>query len=208
MPAVATQLAMLKPRAQILIQPDAPPDILIQRPVMVPNILRWSAPAIPTKTIVPSPPQKSIVATLRPRIEPPNREVTPADIKMSSTPFATTLATLAPSTTTPVVVHGPDPAKRIPETASKQAQPPTPAQIMSLSNLQVKEGPVQIPLANSPASPAIHESTGTGPAVNSAGAGQGNPLEQPGGERTRAEPQRVGGQVCYRKRDGRTGRQG
>jgi hypothetical protein len=193
MPSVATQLALLKPRTQILIQPDAPPDILIQRPVMVPNILRWSAPAIPTKTIVPSPPQKSIVATLRPRIEPPNHEVTPADVRMSSTPFATTMATLAPSTTTPVVVHGPDPAKRIPETASKQAQPPTPAQIMSLSNLQVKEGPVQIPLANSPASPAIHESTGTGPAVNSAGAGQGNPLSNQAGNGPGQSPSAAAG---------------
>jgi len=181
MPSVAAQLALLKPKTQILIQPDAPPDILITRPVMAPNVLRWTAPAIPTKTIVPLPPQKSILSNLRPKIEPPNREIKPADLKMSSTPFATTMATLAPSTTTPVVVRGPDPAKRIPETAAKQAEPPTPAQIMSLSNLQVKEGPVQIPLANSPASPAIHESAGTGPSVNTAGTGQGNPASSQSG---------------------------
>src|ERR1035438_1891451 len=91
------------------------------------------------------PPQKSLLAKLRPSIEPPNRELTLADIRVSSTNLATALATLPASTTSPIVVRGPEPARRIPETYAKQLEQPAPAQIMSLSDLQSQQGPVAIP---------------------------------------------------------------
>jgi hypothetical protein len=182
MPSVATQLAQLVPKSQILVQPDAPPDILLQRPTPIPPILRWTPPAPPVRTIVPAQLQKSVIANLRPTLEPPNHELTPADFKMSSTPFATNLPSLPPSTTSPIVVHGPDPARHIPETSSKQADLPTPAQIMSISNFQVAEGPVAIPLANAPGRPSISASLGTGPSVNSAATGHGTPGTRQSGE--------------------------
>ena len=181
MPSVATQLANLAPKQQILIQPDAPPDILLQRPTPVPLLLRWSPPNIPVKTITPAPLQKAMIAKLLPSIEPPNKELMPSNLKMSSTNFSTTLATLPPSTTSPVVVRAQDPAPHIPETTSKQVTQPTPARVMSLSDLQVPEGPTPIPLANSPGRPTASTSLGTGSTVSSTDAGHGNPASrQPG----------------------------
>ena len=181
MPSVATQLAKLAPKQQILIQPDAPPDILLQRPTPVPLLLRWSPPNIPVKTITPAPLQKAMIAKLLPSIEPPNKELMPSNLKMSSTNFSTTLATLPPSTTSPVVVRAQDPAPHIPETTSKQVTQATAARVMSLSDLQAPEGPTPIPLANSPGRPTASTSLGTGATVNTADAGHGNPASrQPG----------------------------
>jgi len=174
MPDVAAQLAQLVPKRQILIQPDAPPDILLQHPTPIPMLLRWTPPDVPVKVVVLAPPpQQSIVAKLRPSIEPPNHEPTPSDIRMSSSNLATALPTLPASTTSPIVVRGPQPATRVPETYAKQPQPPTPAQIMSLSDLQSQQGPVVIPLANSPGRPVVAASPAMGPAVNSGQGGHG-----------------------------------
>jgi hypothetical protein len=182
-PSVAVQLAHLVPPTQILVQPDAPADLLLQHPVPVPMILRWSPPAIPVRTILPAPVQKSIIANLRPSIEPPNRELAPADLKMSSSNFATTLPALSPGTTSPIVVRAPVPAQHIPETASKQVDQPTPAQVMSFSNLHVQEGPVAIPLANAASRPAVSPSLGNGTSVNSTdAAGHGNPASRQAGD--------------------------
>ena len=175
MPDVATRLAELIPRRQILIQPDAPPDILLQHPTPIPLVLRWTPPDIPVKVVTLAPtPQKSIVAKLRPSIEPPNRELTPADIRMSSAKLATALPTLPATTTSPIVVRGPEPAVRIPETYAKQTEPPAPAQIMSFSDLQSQQGPVVIPLANAPGRPVVVAAPAMGPAVNSGQGGHGN----------------------------------
>ena len=174
MPDVATRLAQL-PRRQILIQPDAPPDVLLQHPTPIPLVLRWTPPDIPVKVVtLAPPPQKSLLAKLRPSIEPPNRELTLADIRVSSTNLATALATLPASTTSPIVVRGPEPARRIPETYAKQLEQPAPAQIMSLSDLQSQQGPVAIPLANAPGRPVIAASPAMGPAVNSGEGGHGD----------------------------------
>lgn len=181
MPAVATQLANLAPKQQILIQPDAPPDIMLQHATPVPMVLRWTAPDIPTKTISPAPLQKAIIAKLLPSIEPPNKELTPSNLKMSSTNFSTALAALPPSTTSPVVVRAQTAAPHIPETTSKRVTDPAPARVISLSDLQSPEGPTPIPLANSLARPAAVTSLGNGSTVSTADAGHGSSTsKQPG----------------------------
>jgi hypothetical protein len=175
MPSVAETLAKLAPKHQILIQPDAPPQLMLEKPVPVPLALRWTPPKEPVKVITPAPTQKSIVATLRPTIEPPNRELKPADFKMTSTKSATLLPSLPPSTTSPIVVRGPDPAKRIPETSSPKIQQAAPVQIMSLSDLRMKEGPTLVPLANALSRPSAASSVGTSAVVSNSTAttGQG-----------------------------------
>lgn len=175
MPAVATQLAHLTPKTQILIQPDAPPDVLLQHPIPLPLALQWTPPANLVKTIVPPPRHETITGKIRPSTEAPNREPLPADFKMASSNVPNALAKLAPSTTTPIVVRSQEPAKGVPETSSKQQDQPTPAQVMSLSDLQVKQGPSAIPLANAPAKPSTSQVVAAGPAANTAGAGRGNP---------------------------------
>jgi hypothetical protein len=181
MPSVAERLAKLAPKAQILIQPDAPPELLLQRPAPVPLTLRWTPPKEVVKVITPARLQKSIVATLRPTLEPPNRELKPADFRMTSSNSSTLLAALTPSTTSPIVVRGPDPAKRIPETSSAKVQQASPAQIMSLSDLRVKDGPTPVPLANAPARAVPSTSLGTSAAVNTSTSQTGQGTGQQAG---------------------------
>lgn len=175
MPSVPDTLVKLAPKSQILIQPDAPTQLLLDKPTPVPLALRWTPPKEPVKVITPAPTQKSIVATLRPTIEPPNRELNPADFRMTSTNASTLLRSLPPSTTSPIVVRGPDPAKHIPETSSPKIHQVAPAQILSLSDIHMKEGPTLVPLANALARPTAATTLGTSVVVSnsSATSGQG-----------------------------------
>lgn len=182
MPSVAERLMKLAPKTQILIQPDAPPELLLQRPTPVPLALRWTPPKEPVKVITPAPTQKSIVAKLRPTLEPPNRELKPADFQMTSTKSATLLPSLPPSTTAPIVVRAQDPTPHIPETSSAKAQPAESAQIMSLSDLRTKESAIPVPLANSPGRPSPSPSLGTGAVVSSST----NPVGQGTGQQAGA----------------------
>src|SRR6266702_4419414 len=180
MPAVA-QLAELVPKSQILIQPDAPPDVLLSQPSPIPLVLRWTPPVVPTRTITPAPMQETIAASVRPSILRPNRELRPADIQMSSAKFANQLPILPPGTTSPIVVRRPDPVRRIPETSSKQIEETESAQVLSVSDLQAQPGPLPIPLANAKYRPIGSDSLGTGQTVTSAEPGRGNPASRQAG---------------------------
>jgi hypothetical protein len=56
-----------------------------------------------------------------------------------------------PSTTTPVVVHVPDAPQKAPETSSTSNAEPTPTTVVSLSDIQMKQGTVVLPPASSSA---------------------------------------------------------
>ena len=162
-PSAAAQLAKLVRQEQMLVQPDAPPDLLLQHKVPIPTVFTWTPVVTAVKPVISAPLQKSsIVAKLRPAAEPPNRELDLANIRMSSTPFKTQLPTLATGTTTPIVVRGPDPAKQVPETASKPLPEPAPARVLSQSELQTQQGPVVIPLANATPRPSSGDSLAAG----------------------------------------------
>jgi hypothetical protein len=172
---------------QTLIQPDAPQDVLLVHKTPVPTVFLWTPVAAPIKPVIQAPLQKSIVAKLRPSIDPPNRELNPSDLRLSSTNFTTALAIPPPSTTSPIVVRGPDPAKQMPQTVSKPAAEPTPARIMSLSDLQSQDGPVAIPLANATARPSTSQSLSSGRSENPADTGHNTaaaPTKQTGASPT------------------------
>jgi hypothetical protein len=170
---VPPQVAQLHPAPQTLVQPDAPPDLLLLKEVPVPPVVLWSSENTEFKKIVPPAPQKPTAADVRPAIIKPNHEPTLADIKISATPFPTKAPALPPSTTSPLVVRTPEPVKRIPETAAATSQQPTPARIMSLSDVQT-QGPVIIPLANQTSQSASSESLALGRPQKSSGTGTGN----------------------------------
>jgi hypothetical protein len=139
------------PAPQTLLQPDLPPKLLTFKKTPVPLVVLWSPEkTAPQKTIVPPPPDKPAVAVVHPSIEKPLKQENLADLRISSTPFVTTAPTVPPSTTSPIVVHGPEEVKKVPETTSKPAeqQTPTPARVVSLSDTRVAQGTVVIPQVN------------------------------------------------------------
>ncbi|HVJ07457.1 MAG TPA: hypothetical protein VM554_03680 [Acidisarcina sp.] len=174
-PASASQeLAPLIAAPQTLVQPDVPPNLLLPKENPLPSVLVWSPENSPVKRIIPPPPQEAMVTNVRPAFIRPNHEVNLADVKISPTAFVTERLTLPPSTTSPIVIRGPELPRQVPQTASKPAEPPTPARVMSLSDLQVREGMIALPLANQVTPATSLGVLGPGRLHGSAQAGSGD----------------------------------
>ena len=136
-----------KPMIHTMIQPDAPPDV--RMPDMpIPQAMVWTAGEIKQRKIVPPAPQTSGAIQVKPSLRMPNHELTPTEMSLSASPFITEAPMPAPGTTSPVVVRGAEPAKQLPETASKDTAQVSPARVVSTSDLKVQEGPAALPLVN------------------------------------------------------------
>jgi hypothetical protein len=146
-PYVTAHGARLVTAAQTLVQPDAPPDLLLPHEIPIPVVVMWSPDNSPSKTIVPPPPQAATVADVLPSLAQPNHEPNLADLKISATIFAAETPQIPSSTTAPLVIRGPELVKQLPETAAKPLEQPTPARVVSVSDVHA-QGPVEIPLAN------------------------------------------------------------
>lgn len=174
--SVPEQPTRLLPHSQTLIQPDAPPDLLLPQETPIPLVVMWSHDNSPNTTIVAPPPQEPTVANLRPAIIKPNRESNLADINITVTHFPSQTPIIPASTTSPIVVRSPEAIKQVPETASAQVEQPTPARVVSLSDVQ-SQGRVAIPLANQVAQGGPGSLTAGRP-DKSGGGGDGNPASK------------------------------
>jgi hypothetical protein len=147
LPYVTAHDTRLISASQTLVQPDAPPDLLLPHEVPLPVVVIWSPDNAPSKTIVLPEPQPASVADVLPSLALPNHEPDLADLEISATVFATETPEIPSSTTVPLVIRGPELVKQIPMTAAEPLEQPTPARVVSLSDVQV-QGAVEIPLAN------------------------------------------------------------
>jgi hypothetical protein len=147
-PYVPRQFAQLVRGPQTLVQPDLPPKLLLPQEIPIPAALMWSPENAPTRQIAPPPPQEVAATNVQPSLEIPNREATLADLNISATAFTADAPLPSPSTTSPVAVLRTEPAKAVPEPASKPVVPPSPARVLSISDLQMREGTITLPPAN------------------------------------------------------------
>jgi len=146
----------------------------------VPLVLIWSPDNSPSKAIVAPPPQEATVAEVRPSFVRPNHESELGDLNVSVTHFPAETPLIPASTTSPLVVRGPEPVKMIPATAPEQLEQPTPVRVMSLSAVQA-QGPVVIPLANQSSQAASSELFVLQKPEKSSGNGSGNPANKQSG---------------------------
>ncbi len=181
-PSVPRELAQLVPAPQTLVQPDLPPNLLLPQATPIPMALMWSPENTPLKKIVPPPVRTPAPANVRPSLEAPNHESNVADLKISATAFVTKAPALPPSNTSPLAVLAPQPAKQLPATASKATGPPAPARVMSLSDLQLEEGTVALPMVNETARAGPSGIILPGRADDGSEAGTGNPASQQSGK--------------------------
>jgi hypothetical protein len=72
------------PAPQTLVQPDLPPNLLLPQETPIPLILMWSPESNTARQIVLPPPQEKTVADVRPDLSPPNHELQPARLPLSS----------------------------------------------------------------------------------------------------------------------------
>jgi hypothetical protein len=184
-PSASRHLAQLVAAPQTLVQPDLPPNLVLPQETPVPLAVMWATENNPTQKIIPPPPQEATNANVQPSLETPNQEVKLADLKISATPFSTEMPMPASSTTSPLTVRRPDAPNQVPQTGSQSITPPTPARVMSLSDVLLQQGAVPLPMVNetvpTPASnslaaerPATLPQDGNGVTpTNQAGTGSG-----------------------------------
>ena len=173
------EVAQAPPGPQTLIQPDVEHPITLPEQIPVPQVAIWQPSKVPVKKIVPALPQKPAPSEVKPSVESPNQELTLADVKISSTFHPTPKPIVAASTTSPVTVHAP-PQPPVPlATTSLTAKPPTPAALLSLSNLRMKEGVAILPPVNES---VVVKSPGslTGQSKDAASPGKDNASAKPG----------------------------
>jgi hypothetical protein len=153
-------------QTQTLAQPDISPTIILSQEITLPSVLMWDAENTLGKLIARPLSQHEPNADVKPSLDSPNREVNMADFKITASDLDTTSLQVTPSTISPVTIHGPDLINMIPETASNSANKPTPARVMSLSDLKMTEGIVPLPPGNQTA-PASSFLDGKGSSTSS-----------------------------------------
>ena len=173
-PSSRLQLAHRKLAKQTLIEPDVEPDKILPKETPLPALMLWSGAKQKIKLLTPPQPQPPATAFAKPKLNIPNREQQLADINMASTRFPTKLPMPMPSNTSPVILKRDVPLERVPETTSISSIEPTPAAVLSASDLHMAQGTVAMPAANQSASGNEHGGLGTGPAEASVNTGNGD----------------------------------
>ena len=174
-----TTKAQLGP--QTLIQADIPNPITLPQHIPVPQVVLWSPSKTTAKNIVPPLPEKPTAADVPPVLDPPNQELNLADVDIASSDQPSLKSPIAPSTTSPVTVQVPAQVELPPASASQQSAPPTPAAILSISDLRLKEGTAALPPVNESQASNAQGALAPGQAQNSsAQAGNGAPAAKPG----------------------------
>jgi hypothetical protein len=174
------QVAQTKRGPQTLIEADLQNPITLAEQIPVPQVLIWSPSATPVKKIVPPLPQKPTASDVRPSAERPNQEMTLADVNISSSFKPSPKPIVTASTTSPVAIHIPQPVQLPPASTSQAAAQPTPASVLSLSDLRMKEGTAALPPVNESAPSDAQGVLAPGQPHDSSQAGKGNASQQPG----------------------------
>lgn len=130
----------VQPGPQTLIQADLLNPITLPQPIPVPQVVIWSPSKTIAKKITPPLPEKPTAADVVPVLDRPNQELTLADVNIASSKLPSFKLPVTPSTTSPVTVHTPAQVQLPPASASQQTAPPTPAAVLSLSDLKLKDG--------------------------------------------------------------------
>jgi hypothetical protein len=171
----------VQPGPQTLIQADLLNPITLPQPIPVPQVVLWSPSKTTAKHIVPPLPEKPTAADVIPVLDRPNQELTIADVNIASSKLPSFKSPVAPSTTSPVTVHVPAQAQLPPASASQQSAPPTPAAVLSLSDLRLKDGTAALPPANETQTSTAQGALSPGHSQNpSVQAGTGAPAAKPG----------------------------
>jgi hypothetical protein len=162
------------PGAQTLVQPKIKNPVTLAKEIPVPTAVIWSPEKTEAKTIVPPKPAPPTASEVKPSLDPPNEEVNLADLGISATDLASQKQTILPSTTSPIVVHGPDRAQLPPATTSDSSAQPTPTAVMSLSDTRMANGTVTLPPVNETVSKSSPGTLAPGQAKEAAQSGSGN----------------------------------
>src|SRR6202008_1424125 len=171
-PRIPVNLIAKKPVVETVIQPDVANNVLLQKEAPIPQVMVWSSRDYAVKNIVPASQQTEAKLEVQPTLDAPNHAVHVSDLRVSPGPSETKAPLPEPSTTPPVVARGRDPTQKVPETASKSSGQPAAGSIISLSDVQMKDGTAILPMVNQVA-PAAPGSLSPGVANSASQTGTG-----------------------------------
>jgi hypothetical protein len=204
-PPMLREVAKAPKGPQTLVQPDLPMQIALTQEVPVPTIVIWSPKKTEVKTVVAPQPEKPTAADVKPMQDPPNEAVDLSHLSITAPAVAAPKLPTPPSTTSPIAIHEPDRVQLAPATVSQPTEQPTPAAIMSLSDLKMAEGKVVLPPVNETAATdsqgvlapgPTHDHSAPGNGKNGgnegAGAGAANAADPPAASAPTAKPSGMG----------------
>jgi hypothetical protein len=148
---VLHQISKADQARQTLVQPDLPEHLKIAEETPIPAMVIWTPPKVHVKEIVAPKPAELASSDVKPSLVPPNEELSLAEVGISSSPLALKPQPIPASTTSPVVLHAPDAPQLPPVTATQTAQQPTATAILSISDVKLEDGSVNLPPANTSA---------------------------------------------------------
>ena len=190
--AALRQTADAEPGPQTLVQPDIAHTAHLKEEAPVPTVVIWAPKKQEVKNVVAPLPEPATASDVKPSVQTPNEEVNLTDLSVAASDMPSKLPFLPSSTTSPLVVHGPEQAQLPPVTASQTSATPTPAAVMSLSDMKMNDGPVTLPPVNETAVKKQDGPLTDGPAEKASAQGKGNPDSTAGGvgagtDRTKAK---------------------
>jgi hypothetical protein len=146
--AVLRQTADAEKGPQTLIQPDIPDPVKLTQETPVPTVVIWSPKKDQVKNVVAPLPEQPTASDVKPSVKAPNQEINLGDMGISSTDKPTDNLPVFPTTTSPLVVHGPNMVQLPPVSTSQTTAQPTPTAIMSISDLRMPDGTATLPPVN------------------------------------------------------------
>ena len=147
-PDNARRMPQLTPGPQTVVQPNLPTHLKLAQKIPIPKVVIWTPEKKLAKTIVPPQPQPPTAADVRPSLEPPNEEIDLSDLGAAARTLTAPTLPVLPGTTSPLVVKGPELTQLAPVTTSVSPGQPTPAAVISMSDLHMPEGTVTLPPVN------------------------------------------------------------
>jgi hypothetical protein len=133
---------------QTLIQPEIPTKEPMAQAAPLPAVMIWT-PALREKLhLTPPTPDRVTTADAETSLAVPNEELQLANLPQRSVDRPTALPTPPAGSTTPVAVKQPSEVKMAPVTVSATNQQPTPAAVLSVSDLKLNDGTVVLPPVN------------------------------------------------------------
>ena len=168
-------------KLQPLIQPDLPNTVKMAQQIPVPRVVLWSATNKVVQKITPPtikrPPANAIATFDR-----PNQELKIADVAVSSNNQLALKSQVIPSTTLPIADRNAIQVQQL-SSVSTVAANPTPAAILSLSDIQLVKGTAELPPVNAGPKSDSHTGLAAGQGKNSSTEnGNGTANSEAGGD--------------------------
>lgn len=144
-PPPSHTMTVANPGLQTLIQPDLPNPVTLAQQIPVPRVVLWSASKTIVKNIVPPLQKRPAAADVPPVLDRPNQELRVADVAIASNNLLSLKSQIMPGTTSPVTARDSVQVQQPPSSVSQLSATPTPAAILSLSDIQLQNGTAELP---------------------------------------------------------------